>query len=126
MVMSAEDIEAFIAELQRDPQLRDRARNVILADDFLELPKIVVRLGNLEGRLYEMDYRNRLPARLGRRYLKVRSVHIPDVDRVNAAFASHHLVDADWDDLLQIDAAAWANRRLFDRQPEPHDVLVVL
>ncbi len=55
MAMSAEDIEAFIQELQRDPQLRDRARNVILADDFLELPKIVARLGTRIEELVEVD-----------------------------------------------------------------------
>ncbi len=34
-----------MAELERDPQLRDRVRNAILADDFLALPGIVRQLG---------------------------------------------------------------------------------
>jgi hypothetical protein len=37
MALTEADIEEFIAALQADPQLRDRVRNVILADDLLAL-----------------------------------------------------------------------------------------
>lgn len=53
MAFSREEIEAFIAELQQDPQLRDRVRNAILADDFLALPGIVARLGERVEQLGE-------------------------------------------------------------------------
>src|SRR5688572_20132530 len=161
MTLSHEDIEALIAELQQNPQLRDRVRNAILADDFLALPGIVARLGerveglesavtnltaevarigaelaalatevrqlsaevarlvrvteshdgrlgNIEGDLYELRYADRLPARLGRRYVRVRRVHVPEVERVSDAYTARGLVKAEWDDLLEIDAAAWA------------------
>jgi hypothetical protein len=45
MALSEADIEAFIEALQRDPQLRDRVRRAIIADDFLALPGIVRELG---------------------------------------------------------------------------------
>jgi hypothetical protein len=60
MAFSAADIESFIAALRDDPQLRDRVRDAILADDFLALPGIVRDLGQslngvseLLGRLTE-------------------------------------------------------------------------
>lgn len=45
MALTEADIEQFIAELQANPQLRDRVRDAILAHDFLALPGIVERLG---------------------------------------------------------------------------------
>ena len=204
--MSPSDIESLIAELHRDPQLRDRVRNAILADDFLALPGIVRglgervdqlgervdqlgervdqlgervdqlgervdqlgervdqlgervdqlgerldrlanqiahlgrqmedlvavtnrqdgRLGNLEGRLFELDYRDRLPSRLGRTYEKVRPVHVPELELVSAAYRRKEIGAADWDDLLEIDAAALAFARSFDDDKGP-EILVVL
>lgn len=199
MAFSPEDIESLVTELQRDPQLRDRLRSVILADDFLALPRIVAdlgvriqelveadralaarldtltermdtlteridtltermdtltermdtltermdtlakgmtdllavtqlhdgRLGNLEGDLYELRYQARMPSRLGRRYMKVRPVHIPELEPVSRAYGKQ-LADAEWDDLLEIDAAAWAQPRSVARDPESPDILVVL
>jgi hypothetical protein len=56
MAFSKQDFEAFIAELQRNPQLRDRVRDVILADDFLQLPRIVADLGvQVQGLAERMD-----------------------------------------------------------------------
>ena len=163
MAFSHEEIEALIAELQRDPQLRDRLRGVILADDFLALPRIVAdlaanvreltdrvdqlaermdvladrmtdllrvvqlhdgRLGNLEGRLFEFDYRSRLPSRLGRRYRKVRPVDLPELEPVSMAYET--LPAAAWDDLLEIDAAAWAQPRSATAASAPVEILVVL
>ncbi len=39
MALTEVDIEQFIAELQANPQLRDRVRDAILAHDFLALRK---------------------------------------------------------------------------------------
>lgn len=44
MALSEADIASFIEALQQDPQLRDRVRSAILADDFLALPGIVREL----------------------------------------------------------------------------------
>ncbi len=164
MAFSQQDIESLIAELQRDPQLRDRLRNVILADDFLALPRIVAdlgiriqelveadrvlagrmdtladrmtdllavtqlhdgRLGNLEGDIYEHRYRDRLPSRLGRRYMRVRPVHVPELEPVSRAYGTH-LAAAEWDDILEIDAAALAHLRTAGGVPASPEVLVVL
>ncbi|MEX0784090.1 MAG: hypothetical protein WD557_15725 [Dehalococcoidia bacterium] len=171
MAFSPEDFEPFIAELQRNPQLRERVRSVILADDFLALPRIVAdlvermdqltgrvdqlasrmeqfasgmgvladrmgdllkvvqlhdgRLGNLDGRMFELDYRSRMPSRLGRRYMKVRPVHVPELEPVSLAYGNE-LAAAEWDDLLEIDAAAWAQPRSAEHVATPVDILVVL
>ena len=53
MAFTQEDIEAFIAALQADPQLRDSVRNAIIADDFLALPGIVRQLGERINALAE-------------------------------------------------------------------------
>ena len=45
MALSAADVDELISLLQRDPVLKDRVRNAILAEDFLALPGIVARLG---------------------------------------------------------------------------------
>ena len=44
MTLSETDIEEFIVALREDPQLRDRVRSAILADDFLALPGLVRQL----------------------------------------------------------------------------------
>ncbi len=219
MAFSREDVEALIVELQRDPQLRDRVRSAILADDFLALPRIVAdlgekvgqltermdrltqrmdqltermdqltermdqltqrmdqltermdqlaermdqlaermdqltgrvdaltvqianlalqvtaltgivqlhdgRLGNVEGRIFEFDYRSRLSSRLGRRYKKVRPVDVPELEPVSTAYST--LVAAEWDDLLEIDAAAWAQPRTVTATSASSELLVVL
>ncbi len=46
MALTPADVENLIAELQKDPQLRDRVRNAILAEDFLRLPATVERLAD--------------------------------------------------------------------------------
>lgn len=53
MALTEADIEQFIAELQANPQLRDRVRDAILAHDFLALPGIVERLGERVEQLGE-------------------------------------------------------------------------
>lgn len=53
MAMSRADIERFIQELRADPELRDRVRDAILADDFLALPGLVRQLGERVDQLTE-------------------------------------------------------------------------
>lgn len=55
MALTEADIEQFIAELQANPQLRDRVRDAILAHDFLALPGIVERLGERIEQLVQQD-----------------------------------------------------------------------
>jgi hypothetical protein len=69
MAFSRDEIEAFIAELHADPQLRDRVRNAILADDFLALPGIVARLGERVDQLSERV--DQLAVQVGRLTLSV-------------------------------------------------------
>jgi hypothetical protein len=55
MAMTPADIEQLIAEIQKNPQLRDRVRNAILAGDFLRLPATVERLADrMEGLVVEI------------------------------------------------------------------------
>ena len=70
MAFDESDIEQFIELLQRDPQLRDRVRNAIIADDFLALPGLVRQLGErmdqLTVRIEQLGERmDRVEATLG-------------------------------------------------------------
>lgn len=68
MALTEADIEQFIAELQANPQLRDRVRDAILAHDFLALPGIVERLGERIEELAQQDQQlGRRIDQLGRR-----------------------------------------------------------
>ncbi len=46
MALTPADVENLIEELRKDPELRDRVRNAILAEDFLRLPATVERLAD--------------------------------------------------------------------------------
>lgn len=68
MALTEADIEQFITELQANPQLRDRVRDVILAQDFLALPGIVERLGErIEALALQDEQLGRRMDQLGRR-----------------------------------------------------------
>jgi hypothetical protein len=53
MALSSADVDAIIDEVRRDPALRDRLREAILADDFLALPGLVRQLGERVDQLGE-------------------------------------------------------------------------
>jgi hypothetical protein len=141
MAFTTAEIDEFIAALQQDPQLRDRVRNAILADDFLALPGIVRQLGEdlralvaevrsmrgdlgrITGRLYEFEYDHKLDARIGRHFKIRRDVSMPDYPPIDEAYTSGRLSDSEWDDLMRIDVAVIGRPR---RKPDdPESVILI-
>ena len=196
MTLSEADIEQFIQAMHESPALRDRVRDAIIGDEFLELPglmkdlirhsvlvdeqlalvgmrigalalrmdqltermdqlarrmdqltermdqlarrmdqltermddlalrmdqltqridKLVIgqeqmtgRVGMLDGQMFEFKCERNLASRLGKYYRRVRPTQIAELDQLVAALDSGRISEDDWDDVLRIDAIAWA------------------
>ena len=93
-------------------------------DMFGALRRSAGRLDNIENDLFELRHHARMPSRLGRQYMNVRPVHIPELDVVERVYGS--LPSAEWDDLVDIDAAALAHLRTAGGVATSPEVLVVL
>jgi hypothetical protein len=95
MALTPADIENLIAELRKDPELRDRVREAILADDFLRPPAVIEGLGErLGGQLEALTVEMRqLTANVGT--LAQRTSHLEgrvgnlDGDHFEAKYARH-------------------------------------
>ncbi|MFN0096497.1 MAG: coiled-coil domain-containing protein [Dehalococcoidia bacterium] len=94
----------------RMDQLTERVDQLAARIDQLagDVRRLDGRVGGMAGDIYEEKFVRRLPARLGRRYRKVRVLSPADVEALEGAWRSGRLTDGQWDDAMLIDATAWA------------------
>ncbi len=69
------------------------------------------RLDVLAGGMYEEKFVRQLPGRLGRHGRKVRVVSPADLEPLQDAWDSGRITGRQWDDVMLLDATAWAIAR---------------
>jgi hypothetical protein len=63
-------------------------------------------LGNLSGRMYELDYARNVAGRVGLWYRAKGPIVLADYPPISEAYDNGTLSDSDWNDLMRIDVAA--------------------
>ena len=98
---------------QRMDQLADRMAQLAARVDTVvtQLAQLTGRVGNIEGMMYEDRYVKHLASRLGRSFRRVRWIDPANIPELVDAVDSGRITDAEWDDVLRIDAVAWAVRK---------------
>jgi hypothetical protein len=102
----------------RMDQLTQRMDKLVLGQE-----QLTGRVGLLDGQMFEFRYERNLASRLGKHYRRVRPTQIAELHDLVAALDSGRISEAEWDDVLRLDAIAWATRR---SSPDDPELLVAL
>jgi hypothetical protein len=148
MALTEADIEQFIEALHNSAELRERARAVILSDDFLELPRIVARLaeridmlgleiskltdgmksldgrvGRLEGWRFETRYRENLASHLVRRFRRPKLLIAGNVPALIDGLDRNEFNPEEWTQIIALDVLA---RATDVSRPEHADIYLAI